>query len=96
MSDDFEDPPLEYPNSDTEENCWDSTSDAEPATSDKWAPDCLKLFVEYRIDPNTSGKGGLAPETPKAAWVSQETVKLPKTQRVPGNLQAKVELELNL
>jgi hypothetical protein len=37
----------------TWENCRDNTSDAEPATSDKWAPDCLELFVEYGIDPNS-------------------------------------------
>jgi len=44
----------------------------------------------------SSGKGGLAPETPRAAWVSQETAKISKTQSIPGNPQAKVELELNL
>lgn len=53
MSDDFEDPPLEYPDSDTGENCQDSTSDAEPVTSDKWTPDCLQILADYEIDPNS-------------------------------------------
>jgi len=43
-----------------------------------------------------SGKGGLASETPKLLWVSQETAKMSKTQSVPGKSQAKVELELKL
>jgi len=44
----------------------------------------------------TSGKGGLASETPKLLWVSQETAKMSKTQSVPGKSQAKAELELKL
>jgi len=43
-----------------------------------------------------SGKGGLASETPKLLWVSQETAKMSKTQSIPGKSQAKVELELKL
>ena len=52
--------------------------------------------LKRKLFPGTSGKGGLAPETPKAAWVSQETVKISKTQSIPGKSQAKVELELKL
>jgi len=47
MSDDFEDLPLEFPNSDTEENWGDSTADAEPITSDKWSPEILQIQVNF-------------------------------------------------
>ena len=53
MSDDFEDPPLVFPHSDTEENCGDSTPDAEPVMSDKWTPECLQLLMDHRIDPDS-------------------------------------------
>jgi len=39
--------------------------------------------------PIASGKGGLASELPKAAWVSLETVKTSKTQRHPGTCKSK-------
>jgi len=38
---------------------------------------------------SASGKGGLASELPKAAWVSLETVKTSKTQRHPGTCKSK-------
>lgn len=51
MSDDSEDLPLTFPDSDTEENCQDAqdiASDAEPVTRGKkkidWAPECLELL----------------------------------------------------
>jgi len=56
MSDDFEDPPLEFPDSDTEENSQDSTSDTEPVTGDKkyqWTPDCIQLLVDHGLDPDS-------------------------------------------
>jgi len=56
MSDDFEDPPLEFPNSDTEENCQDSIADTEPVTSSqkpyRWSPECRQLLLDHRIDPD--------------------------------------------
>ena len=57
-----------------------------------WCSWVLQTLSSYR----TSRKGGLASETPKLLWVSQETVKMSKTQSVPGKSQAKVELELKL
>jgi len=56
MSDDFEDPPLEFPISDTEENSQDSTPDTEPVTSDKkyqWTPECAQLLVDHGFDPDS-------------------------------------------
>jgi hypothetical protein len=56
MSDDFEDPPLEFPNSDTEENSQDSTSDTEPVTSNKkhqWTSECIQLLVDHGLDPDS-------------------------------------------
>ena len=56
MSDDFEDPPLEFPDSDTKENSHDSTSDTEPVTSDKkyqWAPEVIQLMVDHGLDPGS-------------------------------------------
>ena len=54
------------------------------------------FWFKYRRRVHSSRKGGLASETPKLLWVSQETVKMSKTQSVPGKSQAKVELELKL
>ena len=53
MSDDSEDPPLEFPNSDTEENCGHSTFDAEPVTNHSWAPEVLQLMVDHGMDPSS-------------------------------------------
>ena len=57
MSGDFEDPPLVFPASDTEENCGDSTSDAEPVTSIKWTPECLQLLLDHGINPDNLEEG---------------------------------------
>jgi len=57
MSDDSEDPPLVFPTSDTEKNCDDSTSDAEPVTSTKWTPECLQLLLDHGIDPDNLEDG---------------------------------------
>lgn len=55
MSNNFEDPPSEFPNSDTEENSQNYTSDTEPVTSDKneWTPELLQLMVDHGLDPNS-------------------------------------------
>ena len=57
MSDDFEDPPLEFPVSDTEENWDDSTADAEPITNDnftdKWSPEILQLLEDHGESPDS-------------------------------------------
>ena len=37
----------------------------------------------------SSGKGGLALKLPRAAWVSQETVKISKTQSALGSHRSK-------
>jgi len=52
MSNDFEDPPLEFPDLDTEEVGGDSISHAEPLTGYKWTLEFLQLLELHGIDPD--------------------------------------------
>jgi len=59
-------------------------------------PDCMKNSLPPEkfgkttvMEHRPSGKGGLASELPKAAWVSLETVKTSKIQRHPGSCKSK-------
>jgi len=47
------------------------------------------IYILLNLQLCPSGKGGLASELPKAAWVSLETVKTSKTQRHPGTCKSK-------
>jgi len=50
---------------------------------------CMIVLFGTAVISGTSGKGGLASELPKAAWVSLETVKTSKAQRHPGSCKSK-------
>jgi hypothetical protein len=56
MSNDFEDDPLVFPDSDTEKNRGDrisDDSDVEPVTGYEWTPDSLELMAHHGIDPDS-------------------------------------------
>ena len=67
------------------ENKSTSTVAREISGPNVWFTNLLKMWKDI----SASGKGGLALKLPRAAWVSQKTVKISKTQSALGSHRSK-------